>query len=38
VTVYDEGQIKEITVIDGAVELPPHLRNVLELLDRLATE
>jgi hypothetical protein len=37
VTVYYEGEIKEITVIDTSVELPHHLGNVLDALDRLAS-
>jgi hypothetical protein len=38
VTVYYQGEIKEITVIDPSVELPQHLRNVLDALDRLSSE
>ncbi|HEX9921767.1 MAG TPA: hypothetical protein VGD99_03815 [Anaerolineae bacterium] len=37
VTVYYEGKIKEITVIDPSVEIPQHLRNVLDALERLAS-
>jgi len=37
VTIYYEGEIKEITILDTSTEIPQQLKDVLDMLDRLAS-
>ena len=37
VTIYYEGEIKEITVPDTSTEIPQQLKDVLDMLDRLSS-